>query len=177
LLQADPRPRHRLAPSRHAAPLLWHWLYFPPLIRQSQLGEDGHTRDSGLFAGGPVPAAPHVGGQPPALEAPLRIGDRLTRRSEVTALTPKVGASGRLLFVTIRHTVEGTTGGTVIEETGYRPREPAAVRRRRASPPRPPPGTSSMSSRRRRPSCSASPPHFNAHRIHYDHPYATEVEG
>ena len=30
-------------------PLLWHWLYFPPRIRQSRLGEDGHTHDSELL--------------------------------------------------------------------------------------------------------------------------------
>ena len=159
-------------------PLLWHWLYFPPLIRQSQLAEDGHTRDSGLL---PViqflPRRMWAGSRLHSA-APLRIGDRLTRRSEVTSLTPKIGASGRLLFVTIRHTLEGSTGGSVIEEQDIVLREPAG-----GSPPPSQPGASAPWDFEHviTPTPTLlfrfSAHTFNAHRIHSDHPSATEVEG
>jgi len=159
-------------------PLLWHWLYFPPLIRQSRLGEDGHTRDSGLLPVVPFLPRRMWAGSRLRSDAPLRVGDRLTRHSEVTSLTPKTGASGRLLFVTLRHTLAGSSGGSVVEEQDIVLREPAS-------------GT--PSSEKPTPAAPFDFEHvvtptptllfrfsaltFNAHRIHYDHPYATEVEG
>ena len=70
-------------------------------------------------------------------EAPLRVGDRLARRSEVTNLTPKIGRSGRLLFVTIRHTLAGSAGGSVTEEQDIVLREAAG----RSMPPSQPTGS------------------------------------
>ena len=66
-----------------ALPLLWHWLYFPPLISQSRLGDDGHTRDSSLLPVVPFLPRRMWAGSRLRSDAPLRIGDRLTRRSEV----------------------------------------------------------------------------------------------
>jgi 3-methylfumaryl-CoA hydratase len=159
-------------------PLLWHWLYFPPLIRQSQLGEDGHTRGSGLLPVVPFLPRRMWAGSRLRSAAPLRIGDRLTRRSEVTNLTPKAGGSGRLLFVTIRHTLEGSAGGSVIEEQDIVLREPAGRSTQPGSSIAPAPfdfehvvkPTPTLLFR-------FSALTFNAHRIHYDHPYATLVEG
>jgi 3-methylfumaryl-CoA hydratase len=56
---------HAVEPVLAGTPLppLWHWLYFLPLHRQSELGTDGHARRGGLPAAGAV-AAPHVGRQP-----------------------------------------------------------------------------------------------------------------
>ena len=159
-------------------PLLWHWLYFPPLIRQSQLGEDGHTRDSGLLPVVPFLPRRMWAGSRLHSEAPLRIGDRLTRRSEVASLTPKVGGSGRLLFVNVRHTIAGSAGGSVIEEQDIVLREPAG---RSASPSQPPTPARWDFENVVTPTPTLlfrfSALTFNAHRIHYDHPYATQVEG
>jgi 3-methylfumaryl-CoA hydratase len=159
-------------------PLLWHWLYFPPLVRQSRLGEDGHTRDSSLLPVVPFLPRRMWAGSRLRSQAPLRIGDRLTRRSEVTSLTPKIGASGRLLFVTIRHTLEGSAGGSVVEEQDIVLREPAG----RATPPGNPATPAPFDFEH---VVTPTPTllfrfsalTFNAHRIHYDHPYATQVEG
>jgi 3-methylfumaryl-CoA hydratase len=159
-------------------PLLWHWLYFPPLIRQSRLGEDGHTRDSSLLPVVPFLPRRMWAGSRLRSAAPLHIGDRLTRRSEVTSLTPKVGSSGRLLFVTIRHTLADSAGGSVIEEQDIVLREPAG----RSTPPSRPAASASWDFEH---VVTPTPTllfrfsalTFNAHRIHYDHPYATEVEG
>jgi 3-methylfumaryl-CoA hydratase len=159
-------------------PLLWHWLYFPPLIRQRGLGDDGHTRDSSLLPVVPFLPRRMWAGSRLRAEAPLRVGDRLTRRSEVTGLTPKIGGSGRLLFVTLRHTLAGSGGGSVIEEQDIVLREPAG----RSSSPQAPAAPAPFDVEH---VVNATPTllfrfsalTFNAHRIHYDHPYATEVEG
>jgi 3-methylfumaryl-CoA hydratase len=158
-------------------PLLWHWLYFPPLIRQSRLGEDGHTRDSSLLPVLPFLPRRMWAGSRLRSPAPLRIGDRLTRRSEVTSLTPKIGRSGRLLFVTIRHTLAGSTGGSVVEEQDIVLREATG----RSTSSGPPAGSAPWDFEQ---IVTPTPTllfrfsalTFNAHRIHYDHPYATEVE-
>jgi 3-methylfumaryl-CoA hydratase len=159
-------------------PLLWHWLYFPPLTRQSRLGEDGHTRDSSLLPVVPFLPRRMWAGSRLRSQAPLRIGDRLTRRSEVVSLTPKLGNSGRLLFVTLRHTLAGSGGGSVVEEQDIVLREAAGLATPPGSPAAPAPfdfehivtPTPTLLFR-------FSALTFNAHRIHYDHPYATQVEG
>ncbi len=159
-------------------PLLWHWLYFPPMVRQSRLGEDGHTRDSSLLPVVPFLPRRMWAGSRLRSQAPLRIGDRLTRRSEVASLTPKIGASGRLLFVTLRHALEGSAGGSVVEEQDIVLREPAGRATLPGNPAMPAPfdfehvvaPTPTLLFR-------FSALTFNAHRIHYDHPYATQVEG
>src|SRR4029453_12305830 len=111
-------------------------------------------------------------------DAPLRIGDRLTRHSEVASLTPKIGASGRLLFVTLRHTPPGSSGGSVVEEQDIVLREPAGRSPSPGQPSAPAPFDVEHV-------VTPKPPllfrfsalTFNAHRIHYDYPYATEIEG
>jgi len=160
-------------------PILWHWLYFPPTIRQSRLGEDGHTHDSGLLP--VVPALPRRmwAGSRLRSEKPLRIGDRLARRSTLVSLEPKIGRSGRLLFVALRHELTGSSGGSVVEEQFLVFREP-----HRAGVPRPAAAPAPRPAEFER-TVVPTPPllfrfsalTFNGHRIHYDHPYATEVEG
>jgi len=159
-------------------PLLWHWLYFPPLVRQSRLGEDGHTQDSGLLPVVPFLPRRMWAGSRLRSDKPLRVGDRLTRRSEVVSLTPKIGGSGRLLFITIRHSLNGSSGGSIVEEQDVALREPAGART--------PPGKPAMPTAFDYEDVITPTPTllfrfsaltFNAHRIHYDEPYATQVEG
>ena len=56
------RPAERPAPGT-PLPALWHWLYFLPLHRQSEIGPDGHAEARRLPPPDP-PAPPHVGRQP-----------------------------------------------------------------------------------------------------------------
>ncbi len=162
-----------------ALPLLWHWLYFPPRIRQSRLGEDGHTHDSELLPVLPFLPRRMWAGSRLRASAPLRIGDRVTRRSTLAALRPKLGKSGRLLFVTLRHELSGSAGGSVVEEQDLVFREPP---RGDAPPPAPAAPLRPADVER---TVLPTPPllfrfsalTFHGHRIHSDHPYATEVEG
>jgi 3-methylfumaryl-CoA hydratase len=179
LLQATLDRDDRAFAAGDPLPLLWHWLYFPPRTRQSRLGEDGHTHDSGLLP--VVPALPRRMWAGSRLQSrrPLRIGDSVKRCSTVMALEPKVGKSGRLLLITLHHDLIGSSGGSVSEEQFIvfrAPHDPNASPSVPAAAPRPAQFERTV---------VPTPPllfrfsalTFNGHRIHYDHPYATQVEG
>ena len=46
----DPIPR-----AGDPLPLLWHWLYFLPIHRQSEMGSDGHAKRGGFLPPVPLP--------------------------------------------------------------------------------------------------------------------------
>src|SRR5437879_12032196 len=46
----DPFPR-----AGDPLPPLWHWLYFVPIPRQSELGPDGHAKRGGFLPPVPLP--------------------------------------------------------------------------------------------------------------------------
>jgi 3-methylfumaryl-CoA hydratase len=110
---------------------------------------------------------------------PLTIGDKIERKSRVTAIDLKEGRSGRLCFVSVEHSVS-TARGTAIKErqdivyrAAAQPGEAAAP----AAPSNIAPAEHSMSIR---PDpvmlFRYSALTFNGHRIHYDRDYATQVE-
>ncbi|NIP60084.1 MAG: acyl-CoA dehydrogenase, partial [Gemmatimonadetes bacterium] len=155
----------------------WHWLYFKPLARRSELGPDGHPARGDFLPPVPLPRRMWAGGR---IRFPgrLHIGEGGERRSRVLSVEEKEGRSGRLIFVTVGHEI-GTAGTVVVEE------EQDLVYAEARSPDDgfggpPPPGEPAWSE-----SYTAGPVTlfrfsaltFNAHRIHYDHPYATEIEG
>src|SRR3954463_2552579 len=78
------------APDRPAPgtvlPPLWHWLYFLPLHRQSDLGPDGHARRGGFLPPVPLPRRMWAGSQF-EFNAPLHIGDRVRRVSTIETIT------------------------------------------------------------------------------------------
>ena len=169
----DPAPQH-------GAPLppLWHWLYFLPLQRQSELGDDGHPRRGGFLPPVPLPRRMWAGGRL-SFDGDLRIGDEATRRSRIAAIASKASRSGPLVFVTVEHVI-GNAGGTVIRE------EHDIVYRGLAAPgtaPPEPPAAPTDEGFAREVNADEvllfrySALTFNGHRIHYDRRYVTEVEG
>ncbi|MEP7058812.1 MAG: acyl-CoA dehydrogenase, partial [Caldimonas sp.] len=44
-------------------PPLWHWLYFLPMHRQSEIGADGHARRGGFLPPVPLPRRMWAGSQ------------------------------------------------------------------------------------------------------------------
>jgi len=161
-----------------AIPPLAHWLYFPAPARQSELGEDGHRRRGEFLPPVPLPRRMWAGGRL-AFHDPLRIGERIVRESRVADVAVKRGRVGTLVFVTVRHEIANATGVAVTEEHDivYRgdpgPEGPATVATVAA--------TDETFRRRVVPDpvllFRYSALTANAHRIHYDHPYATGVEG
>ena len=175
LLDRDASPSATVSP-------LGHWLYFLPDARQSAIGEDGHPRrdDMGLLPPVPLPRRMWAGGRIEFL-APVAVGAALTRVTTIEAIRPKRGASGDLLFVTLRHDIAANGIAAIREEQDlvYRaPANAAATSTAPAPAPAPEPADTIR---------SVSPDPmllfryaaltFNAHRIHYDRDYAQDVEG
>lgn len=163
------------------------WCLAPDIVAAEDLGPDGHPR-LGLFLPRlPYPRRMWAGGEL-RFHGAFATGDSVTRTSTIENIAFKTGSSGRLAFVTVRHHY-GVGDRLVLDERQdivYR--EPA------------PPGTATGGA----PQAGATPIDvpaetpplavrdiatdpvmlfrysaltFNGHRIHYDQPYATGVEG
>lgn len=173
---------HPAAPVDTGTPLppLWHWLYFLPLHRQSEIGADGHAKRGGFLPPVALPRRMWAGGHF-EFRAPIRVGDRVARTSTIADVTGKSGRSGTLVFVSVRHELRCNDAA-----------EPALVERhdivyreaRRADDAEPPPQPAPAEPVWRH---TIAPDDvllfrysaltFNGHRIHYDRRYVTEVEG
>ena len=161
-----------------AIPPCWHWLYFLPLARQSDIGEDGHPRRGGFLPPVPLPRRMWAGSQV-EFAAPLRIGDEIVRTSRIEDVRLKEGRTGPLVFVKVRHEISSTAGLAVVDKHDivYRglPQPGETAPAPTAAP------TDATWSRRILPDdvllFRYSALTFNGHRIHYDRRYVTEVEG
>ena len=91
-------------PAGTVLPALWHWLYFLPLHRQSEIGPDGHARRGGFLPPVPLPRRMWAGSQF-EFHQPLCIGDEMTRTSTIESVTEKQGRTGPLVFVKVRHEI------------------------------------------------------------------------
>jgi 3-methylfumaryl-CoA hydratase len=163
-------------------PPLWHWLFFLPHHRQSEIGPDGHAKLGGFLPPVPLPRRMWAGGRL-QWHAPMKVGDAVKRVSTIQSVTHKAGRTGDLLFVLVKHDVFNAHGLCLTEEHDivYRP---AA----QASDPVPAPLAASsliepgeMWTRDVVPDdvllFRYSALTFNGHRIHYDRKYVTQVEG
>lgn len=161
-------------------PPLWHWLYFLPIHRQSEIGEDGHAKRGGFLPPVPLPRRMWAGSQF-TFHQPLRIGDALERTSTIAKVSEKSGRTGNLVFVKVRHEIrrvnEPEPALTEFHDIVYR----ETAKPDDLPPPPNAAPTTSMWERRWVPDdvllFRYSALTFNSHRIHYDRKYATEVEG
>jgi len=159
-------------------PPLWHWVYFLPLAKQSAIGPDGHAQRGGFLPPVPLPRRMFAGGRL-EFHHPLHVGDEITRTSRITDVSGKEGRSGKLVFVTVRHDISNAQGVALTEEHDivYRedPKAGAYVANLRQA------RSDETFSREIVPDpvllFRYSALTFNAHRIHYDRPYVTGVEG
>ena len=161
-----------------ALPACWHWLFFLPRIRTDALAADGHAIQGGFMPPTGLPRRMWAGSRVTFAHAP-RVGDEVQRVSRIADVTEKHGASGRLVFVTVHHEIH-TPRGLAIEEAQdlvYREVPKANGGASPVSPDVP----EAMFSRVIRPDpvllFRYSALTFNSHRIHYDRPYVTNVEG
>jgi 3-methylfumaryl-CoA hydratase len=163
-----------------ALPPLWHWLYFLPLHRQSEIGPDGHARRGGFLPPVPLPRRMWAGSQF-EFHAPLRVGDEVERTSTIADVQQKAGRTGPLVFVKVRHELRanGATEPALVEFHDIVYRE--ARRTAEVEPPPVPAPADAPWQRRVVPDdvllFRYSALTFNGHRIHYDRRYVTEVEG
>ncbi|HEY9027046.1 MAG TPA: MaoC family dehydratase N-terminal domain-containing protein [Burkholderiaceae bacterium] len=163
-----------------ALPPLWHWLYFLPLHRQSEIGPDGHAKRGGFLPPVPLPRRMWAGSQF-EFRSPVRVGDAVERTSTIADVSVKEGRTGQLVFVKVRHEVRcnGSADPSIVEfhDIVYREaKQPGDVE--------PPPQPAEKGAAWQRVIVPDdvllfrySALTFNGHRIHYDRKYVTEVEG
>jgi 3-methylfumaryl-CoA hydratase len=173
---------HPAAPVPPGTPLppLWHWLYFLPLHRASDLGPDGHARRGGFLPPVPLPRRMWAGSQF-EFRSPVRVGDAVERLSTIEDVTSKTGRSGALVFVKVRHELRcnGAAQPALVEwhDIVYREAKQSGA----AEPPPQPTPQGADWQREIVPDdvllFRYSALTFNGHRIHYDRRYATGVEG
>jgi 3-methylfumaryl-CoA hydratase len=159
-------------------PPLWHWLYFLPMPRRSDIGPDGHAKRGGFLPPVPLPRRMWAGSQLEFHE-PLRVGDAIQRVSTIEDVTQKSGRNGPLVFVRVRHDVtrgDGIRAITEYHDIVYR-EMPAPGE----APPPPQPAPAAAFEREWIPDdlllFRYSALTFNGHRIHYDRRYVTQEEG
>jgi 3-methylfumaryl-CoA hydratase len=199
--------RHRatldLAPDNPAPLPGIHWALNPPEAATAELGEDGHPRRDTADSFLPPIDLPRRMWASSEVEFlnDIAVGATITRISSITDIIGKSGGSGRLAFVTLDHATDAD-GVAVIREKQtlvYReavippslPREGSGVGAAQMAPdqtmaPTPTPllegrGFLWPHHRTLTPSETMlfrfSALTFNTHRIHYDLPYARDVEG
>ena len=159
-------------------PPCWHWLYFLPMARQSEIGPDGHPHRGGFLPPVPLPRRMWAGSQIEFL-APLRAGQSLQRLSRIDDVRVKEGRTGPLVFVKVRHEIRGDGELAIVDEHSIVYRDlPAPGEHAPAYAAAP---EDAAWSRRIVPDdvllFRYSALTFNGHRIHYDRRYVTEVEG
>ena len=159
-------------------PPLWHWLYFTPLARQSEIGPDGHAKRGGFLPPVPLPRRMWAGGRL-QFDHPLHVGDEITRTSTIANVTTKEGRTGSLVFVLVRHEIADARGIALTEEHDIVYRDVAPADAPGAQPQAAPTGESFAREIVPDPVLlfRYSALTFNGHRIHYDRSYVTEVEG
>jgi 3-methylfumaryl-CoA hydratase len=185
-------------------PPLWHWFYFPAVVRASEVGPDGHPRRGGFLPPVPLPRRMWAGGRV-HFHAPLPVGAPAQRHSRILSVEEKEGRSGALVLVTVEHRIVHEGVAAVVEEQDLIYREapsaaaggsPAQGSPAQGSPAEGSPAEGSGAGGGEAP--RSVPPGwdwqdrtttdpvllfrfsaltFNGHRIHYDHPYTTQVEG
>ncbi len=163
-----------------ALPPLWHWFHFAEPHPQKGLGIDGHLRDSAFLP--PLPDRRRMfGGGRLEATAPLRIGDEVERHSALSSIRTTMGGSGPLLLTTVRHEFRVDDAVRIVEEQDIvyrRAQDVGQASRTTPDPEAVPPGEIRLQ-------LAPDPVVLfrfsaltnNAHRIHYDRDYATQVEG
>jgi 3-methylfumaryl-CoA hydratase len=158
----------------------WHLAYFPAASRLASLGADGLPLAGGVLPAMPLPRRMYAGATL-TFHAPILVGDQLRRETSFSDVQLRKGSTGTLIVATQTRRIFTPRGLALTEDAVSVFRE--AV----------PPGASSGIPQTETPpggmnwkrTITPDPVSlfrysaltFNPHRIHYDRPYAMEVEG
>lgn len=166
--------------SRHGdyLPPMWHILFFLPIIKQSDLSPNGHPHMGGFMPPVPLARRMYAGGRM-LFHQPLYVGDQITRNSTIKDVNFKQGRTGPLVFLKINHEISSNKVAAITEEQDIVYRQES-----RPGDPLPSYQTAPRDAEWRLEMTTDpvmlfrfSALTFNGHRIHYDFPYATSVEG
>lgn len=164
---------------------LGHFLQFTPTARMSELGADGHPMLGGFMPPIDLPRRMWAGSKI-TFAQPILTGQQLERTTRIESITPKSGSTGNLCFVVLVHEVLADGILSLTEQQTLVYREAVSIDPLAGSPQLParPDGSAPDGwdwVRSERPTETTlfrySALTFNTHRIHYDLPYATDIEG
>lgn len=161
------------------APLLSQWLYFGPTVPHSLIAEDGHPKRGGFLPPIALPRRMWASSDI-VFKRAMTVGEAVRKTARIADISLKEGGTGPLVFVKVANSYATEAGESLLEETQtlvYRdqpkPDEPAP-------PAKAAPSDAAWSERVETDEAMLfrySAVTFNAHRIHYDRPYTTGVEG
>lgn len=153
-----------------------HWCLTTPEAATEALGVDGHP----VRAEHPDLPRRMWAASTVEFHAPIPVGAAIERLSHIADSTEKSGKSGKLLFVTVAHTIHADGAVAITEQQSI-------VYREAPQADAPPPSAPMLADDKwdwERIVMPAPPLlfrysalTFNSHRIHYDLPYAQEGEG
>ncbi len=175
---------HDTAPVREGdpAPQGIHWLCATLKVRARDIGADGHPHLGLLLPPVKLPRRMWAGSVID-FHRPIRTGERIERHSTILSITPKTGSAGPLVFVETQHELRAggeralTERHTIVFRSPPDTSRHGKVESKGAAPNEAPADFSHTV----RPDpvmlFRYSALTFNGHRIHYDQPYVTGVEG
>ena len=153
-----------------------HWCLAPDVVEPDGLGPDGHPKLGGFLPNIPYPRRMWAGGWL-EFHGDFGIGDEVEKRSVIDDISFKSGNSGNLCFVAVTH--EFSVDGKL----KLRERHDIVYREEVTKPPAIDPLPDTHADQRWHVDTNEvmlfrySALTFNGHRIHYDLPYSTGVEG
>lgn len=160
-------------------PVALYWCLAPPIAPISGLGPDGHPARGGFLPQiDDLPRRMWAGSTMEFL-APLTIGDTIERSSRIEGIDFKDGRRGPLCFVRVDHSISTAKGVLVREQQNivYRQADSPSIFQ---APSSDAPSSNAQFSLRLKTDpillFRYSALTFNGHRIHYDRPYATNIE-
>jgi 3-methylfumaryl-CoA hydratase len=159
-----------------SVPLGVQWCLSPDVVAPEEIGGDGHPKLGAFLPDVGLPRRMWAGGEV-TFHDNFKAGDLVKKHSEIVDVSFKEGKSGKLCFFKINHRYSVSGRLIVAERQDVVYREAVAAGKVVAQPAVSPLGkvwrvepTSTMLFR-------YSAMTFNGHRIHYDDPYARNVEG
>jgi 3-methylfumaryl-CoA hydratase len=155
----------------------WYGGLFPASHRPDKMRPDGQAAGGGIIPPIPLPRR-RIGGTRVAFHEPLRVGDEVTRKTEIADIQIDDGPSGAAVTVIERNSLSTGRGLCIVEERDMVMLSEARADVAPKSVPEVPSGA------KWRQVVEPNTPllfrfsaiRFNSHRIHYDRDYVTKVE-
>lgn len=159
-------------------PLGFHWCLAPVIADMDSLGRDGHPAKGDFLPPIALPRRMWAAGELAFLK-PLGFNEVVEKQSTIEKIEEKQGRTGRLCFVTVGHRLSSLDGEAIREKQ-------VLVYRDDNTPSRSATGNDESSGTKAiyQTAIDITPVMlfrysaltFNGHRIHYDYPYAVNVE-
>lgn len=158
----------------------WHLAYFPVASRLASLGADGLPLEGGVLPAMPLPRRMYAGATL-TFHSPILVGDALRRETSFSDVQLRRGSTGTLIVATQTRRIFTPRGLALTEDSVSVFREAVPPGTLSGIPQTEPPPDGMTWRRTITPDPVSlfrySALTFNPHRIHYDRPYAMEVEG